>query len=382
MKANQIDIVILSETWMKEEFKYDISGYSLIHTNRDDGFGGVALYICRHRTNLTYWTSLFGNISPPFLIAGDFNVHHTSFGSIHNNHDGIILSEAINSEGLCVLNDGSPTLLRRHDRNPSAVDLSICNPSVMLSAEWHVTDETLGSDHLGISIRIGVSEVNMNNSNIRNRHIWKIKEADWKKYEQVTDKLLSELIFDKDPSAMYGKFVQCINQAALLAIPMSRPYLGKKDRYLSTPWWDEECEKFNKKKLEAIRKYKRSPVLANYIEYKRILAKCRITFKQKKRDKWIEFCNSFTRSTSSKYIWDKVKALKNRVVHKNPFPIDESNKFLNNITPASATNEVIIPSVQEMDVLEGPFAMQELLLALKTNSNTLHRVRTIFIIQC
>lgn len=58
--------------------------------------------------------------------AGDFNPHHISFRGIKNNIAGTILSEAINLECLRII-DGSPTLLRRHNRYFSAVDISICS---------------------------------------------------------------------------------------------------------------------------------------------------------------------------------------------------------------------------------------------------------------
>lgn len=57
----------------------------------------------------------------------------------------------------------------------------------MLRAEWYVKDETLGSDHLGILIRINVSKGNMENNTTKNKHLWKIKDVNWIIYEEETD---------------------------------------------------------------------------------------------------------------------------------------------------------------------------------------------------
>ena len=47
MKANKITIACITETWMKEEEinKVNLSNYNLVTSNRENGYGGSAIYI-------------------------------------------------------------------------------------------------------------------------------------------------------------------------------------------------------------------------------------------------------------------------------------------------------------------------------------------------
>lgn len=196
LKINNIDVAILSETWLKRNRTFRISGYSIVRADREDGYGGSCILIknklyfselkisdnfnnhstqisgislnirnielqilsiyCspKHKISSNFWVSLMRSVKQPVLICGDLNAHHRSYGCAFDDYEGRQLIDAINSENLCVMNDGSPTLFSRLDCRPSAIDVSLCSPSLLARCEWKIITEPLGSDHLGIHIDI------------------------------------------------------------------------------------------------------------------------------------------------------------------------------------------------------------------------------------
>ena len=48
---------------------------------------------------------------------------------------------------LCILNDGSSTYIHPATGSTSALDLSICGPSLVLDYKWNKNEDLCGSDH-------------------------------------------------------------------------------------------------------------------------------------------------------------------------------------------------------------------------------------------
>ena len=51
---------------------------------------------------------------------------------------------------LCILNDGSVTYIHHATGSSSALDLSVCSPSLVLDYEWNTHDDMCGSDHFPV----------------------------------------------------------------------------------------------------------------------------------------------------------------------------------------------------------------------------------------
>ena len=109
---HDIDIAILSETWLLPNQNFTFSGYRVYRSDRHDGYGGSAILIkksiaaaeipidtknskfqatCIKLKNLSLISiynspsnilsdqqlnNLISNIDSPFLLLGDFNFHH------------------------------------------------------------------------------------------------------------------------------------------------------------------------------------------------------------------------------------------------------------------------------------------------------------------
>ena len=190
-------LLCLSETFLKESDKISFKNYSMynfIDNNQSKASGGTSIIInnnCPHRqialdttlqsiaVNVTMhrpitFCSIYippkSKITPedldhlvkqlpqPYFLVGDFNGHHEFWGCSDSNTRGQIIENFIGRNSLCLLNDKSKTYLHPATGNYSALDLSICSPSLFLDFEWKVLDDLHGSDHFPIILSDTVNQ--------------------------------------------------------------------------------------------------------------------------------------------------------------------------------------------------------------------------------
>ena len=61
-----------------------------------------------------------------------------------------MLDDLFSVMDLCILNDGSSTYIHPAPGSASALDLSICSPSLVLDYEWKIHEKLCGSDHFPV----------------------------------------------------------------------------------------------------------------------------------------------------------------------------------------------------------------------------------------
>lgn len=74
---------------------------------------------------------------------------------------------------------------------------------------------------------------------------------------------------------------------------------------------ESECESSVKSRKRAFKIYLKNPTSENYYSYKKRESATQSLIRQTKRDAWKHFCSSLDRTTPIKYIWSKLKMLKN-----------------------------------------------------------------------
>ena len=94
--------------------------------------------------------NLTDQLPSPFILMGDFNAHNPLWGSKTHNAKGKIIEDFVSQEGLCIFNDGSNTYLHPGNGSYSSIDITICDPSLLLDYSWRVHDDLCGSDHFPI----------------------------------------------------------------------------------------------------------------------------------------------------------------------------------------------------------------------------------------
>lgn len=144
-------------------------------------------------------------------MIGDFNAHHTAWGSEWCNISGNNIINFVDDKNLVILNDGSSTRFAPPGERISAVDLTLVSTSIAHKCEWKIHDDVGFSDHFPMILQFhtngGDYDVN-NNRSSRN-----IKKADWEEYYTFINNAVNETNIN------YNQLINIINDAADVSIP-------------------------------------------------------------------------------------------------------------------------------------------------------------------
>lgn len=95
---------------------------------------------------------------------------------------------------------------------------------------------------------------------------------------------------------------------------------GRKDEKVSparrkeknpVTWWDADCHQVTEERKKKHKEWIKNPTLENHIEYKRVNAIARKTIRRKKKESFISFVSSLNRKSNIKYVWNKMRTIKN-----------------------------------------------------------------------
>ena len=164
----------------------------------------------------------------PFVLLGDFNGHSPVWGNESYNSRGQMLEDLFSEMDLYILNDSSSTYIHPATGSTSALDLSICGPSLVLDYEWNIHENLCGSDHFPVILTSNAVEEEA----APNR--WNFKKADWLSFQaQCSSELTEEAVMSAED--LVGQFTDLLIQAADKAIPKIR--FSKK--LPKIPWFND-----------------------------------------------------------------------------------------------------------------------------------------------
>jgi ribonuclease HI len=249
----------------------------------------------------------------PLVIMGDLNGHSPLWGGDRSNPQGKILEDLCSQHDLVVLNDGSPTFISASSGSLSALDISICDPSLFLNLEWSVHDDTGGSDHFPtiITYSNNFCETPLEN--------WRFRQANWELYAASVDLKLSS-----NSTISVDDFTQALITSAKEHIPISKCKITSSRK----AWFDEECKAYQKKRKAAQRNVFRNPTQQNVINFKKLRAKCRYVFKTKRRNSWKHFCSGINFKTSPGKVWKIIRKLKGTYSSSSIRCLEKDNKII------------------------------------------------------
>ena len=245
---------------------------------------------------------LTDQLPQPFLILGDLNAHSPLWGSDDLDTRGKILEDWLSDLDLCVLNTGNHTFLSSSTGCKSHIDLSVCSSSIFLDFDWEVLNDLHGSDHFPIIIKETVTD----GKEQKQAQFWKLKNANWPLYSKRANALFQK-DFDWSVDNHLDLFTDLVIKAADI-IPKSNKKCNKPKNF----WFDEQCKILTRERKKAQRKVYNSPTVENLINYKQIRAKCRFTFKQKKKQSWKNFCSTLNKNCNIQKVWKVIRKIQNR----------------------------------------------------------------------
>lgn len=394
-------LLAIQETWLKPNSIFRVHGFTCLRDDRTDGYGGVAILVARSvifshipipahsdfisavavRVNNTSFLSIYipdphsgmiaelfaiiSSIPPPIVILGDFNVHHTSWGSHSCDSVSSAFLDLFDNLNLCVLNDGSPTRRVQPSQNPkSAVDLSLCSPSISSRVFWQVIPSSLGSDHFPIKVSFPDPVPSFYPPP---RLKYRSKKADWPKFRSCLDEEISLL----PPPDSNNLLLVCeaFKNAVLSAADKSIPRKKKPSKKIPLPpWWDAECLSAVKKRREAESVLSNNLSRENYQDYLRVAEETSKFLQNKKKIGWQQFCERLSPNSPPSLVWEGIRRFRGAFAPKSNMSSDPSEwieSFALKLAPPSAPNVEEISPVWPPSYsltashFNAPFTMEE-----------------------
>lgn len=370
-----IDIILLSETWLKQDQHFNFNRYHVLRQDRHDGKGGAAvliknkipfklkhiqhtidglqivcietkvnnspIQICSiyakpaHRITTQQWKAIYDQLNTNVIIAGDFNAHSVAWGSTRDSFEGNQLRQLVEDERLIVLNDRNPTTITQWNRLPAILDLTICSPVLAPSISWRVGADPMGSDHLPIFIEMSPDvrtqhlprDPTMSWSNLPPR--WKI--VDWDFYNKRTELGVTHLQSLGVEAPTLDNMIDLIYDAAEDSTPsrarathsdiQNRRPTAKKRWHNPTPWWDSDCSKAVAYRRLAMTHYRKYSTKENYMTLQRAQAVAKRTLKLKKKQGWRDYCSSINQETKMGDVWTMIRRYRAAMSVPTPKPL-------------------------------------------------------------
>lgn len=395
-------ILSVSETWLRPGSNFKLSRYVDVRSDRQDGFGGVGLFL-KNNINFSYVTvpshnsfdivavrvnnftivsiyipsptksiissviSIIKSLPKPLLVLGDFNCHHTVWGSELSNSTGSFLLDSLDNLNLCILNDGSPTRRTRPNESISAVDLSLCSPELVSLMSWCVLPSSHGSDHFPILLNIFHNSPPPPPSLYSPllKYVISNSIANWDKFNKFTDINAMSLPPVKSSNVVSSSdiLVHTLLACADLSFPLKR---SSSKKIPSPPWWDKECSDAIKARKAAEANFSRSMTRENYSNLNKISAETKRLFRNKKRDSWKTFCGSISPITPPSLIWTKINRYRRSwspIYHECCPTQSWADLFMDRIAPQYCPLPSELPSLSSslsIEPLDLPFSLTEL----------------------
>lgn len=357
----KIDVFCISETCLKENHNFSISGYKTVSRERDNGrsWGGIALIInarlkfesqddkhsnflrrCRdnhvetqivkvfnnedfitfvniyspprgtetHHTDDDFWISFFDYIEnlENVILLGDFNAISTTWAiNSSDNKEGKKLEVALDSSRFVIANNGEHTWSSLDETRKSTLDLTFIDPTLVPVCSWEVMNYKFSSDHLPIKISL----FNQKPKIQKCRPKILIKSVDWQIFQdQCVNKTSNLEIKDNDT---YDLLIKNITDSIIEAGgKIIKEY--KLDNKSRPTWWNDKCQKIIENDKQNYANFKTDQTLESLNKYQN----CRKNGKKKIEKVWKDsfhgFCNSLSINSDSGVVWKKINAVKNK----------------------------------------------------------------------
>ena len=286
-----------------------------------------SLYISPSSTvNTNDLNDLVQQLPSPFIILGDFNAHNPLWGGDTLDRRGRVIEKFISDHELCLWNDGQFTYTHPGYGTSTAIDLSICHPSVLLDYSWHRHEDTCGSDHYPLILK------SLQEPLPDKVPTWQLQRADWKEFQRLCLAELVPLDFSvEDPIDL---FTSTLISIALRTIPKSSSKLVRPPK----PWFDDECRQSIRTRNRALNLVRRCPTPDNLADLRLCQARTRRLIKAKKKQSWRTYVSGLTARTPMRQTWNMIRKIigrptspKHYHLHVNGHDVTEPKDIANTL---------------------------------------------------
>ena len=256
---------------------------------------------------------LTSQLPTPFILLGDFNGHNPMWGCNDFNNVGTIIEDFISANNICLMNNKKATYLHPATGHYSALDLTLCHPTVYLDYSWDVHDDTCGSDHFPIILQNISTSVNEDNKH------WRMNRANWDLFNTLCSQQITPSAFENVDNPV-ELFTNTIHTIASKSIPKTTTK-SKRHR----PWFDENCKRAIRRRRAALKKFNINPTTANLDNIKILRAQTRKTIRQAKRTSWQKYVSKLNSKVTIKKVWSTIKSISGKSTRSSINHLKTSN---------------------------------------------------------
>ena len=274
----------------------------------------------------TEWLKAFQNTSDKWLVAGDFNAHSSFWEKDCPQTTSNRLVENIMDSSLYLLNDGRVTRIPDiSTHRATSIDLSLISPELACNSTWQTFDDTLGSDHVPIIIKLNEKHDTIVSTKDKIPK-YNYKYADWTKFENILNSCDINNVNDEDINLMYSNIRKLILSAADESIP--KVHSVQKNKHTGNVWWTKACEIAVENKKVCYKEYIRNRTAENHVQMKKAKIDCNRIIAQAKRQYWSSFCvTEISSHKDIQKVWKKFHEMKQGpTLPQCPIKV-ENNKF-------------------------------------------------------
>ena len=249
------------------------------------------------RVDARHLDDLIDQLPSPFLILGDFNAHNLLWGCTTNNTRGNLIEKIIEKHDLCLFNDSSYTHINPATLSTSAIDLSLCHPSIYLNYAWKVADDLYESDHFPIFLTSTDRE-----SDIGTKR-WQFHRADWTHFQLLCEaEINNNILLSLTPTQLFTDTLLNIAEKTMTKSSGKR----KRPHY---PWFNDKCKEAISQRRKALAHFRRNITNENLNVFKRKYALARRTVKEAKKDCWRTYVSKLNSRTPIKKTWEMIRRI-------------------------------------------------------------------------
>ena len=258
-----------------------------------------SIYVPGESLNAAQLNNLFAQLQRPYLVLGDFNARHPSWGDRTRNRNGNVVAGYLEAGEPVLLNGDSPTFHSAAHNEETNIDLSLCSPQEAARVDWIVRPDLNPVDHYPMFTRF----LNLDPPPALPRKFL-INKARWQEFEESAA-INSPIEVFANATEMAEYLTSTILAAAERSIPRS----SGKPRKRVVPWWNAACQAAKRDLRCASRRYHRLRTQDAKIAFKRARAKARLTYKLAQRTSFSEYATSINSHTPISTVWKKVRAI-------------------------------------------------------------------------
>ena len=260
---------------------------------------------------------LMDQLPGPLLLLGDCNARDPTWGDTVTNPRAAQIKRLLNDYNMNVLNADEYTHYHIQTDTYSCIDLSIISSTALIDFDWRVITPTpleqYNSDHYPIVL----TKINQN-SYPPGPPRWNLKRARWIEYTSKSE------IREIPQQLSVNEFNQFLTNHMLNAAQLTIPRTREAKRSRSLPFWNSECEDARRLKQRLLRRWQRTRLLCDKIDYNRAKANERRKINEASRNYWKDFVSTLNSRTPCAVVFKRVQKISGKYKGKT-IPVIKNN---------------------------------------------------------